>query len=268
MADAQAKYREMLDECLPLIRGFGIGRQAIAIGGSRGKLIADHRSDVDFRLYADEIRGGASYTRTAEWGPFVQVVEQWRARGIEIDYVWARTIGEIDAALEAWLDGQVRPDDCDWAVWGYHLLTDLYHQQAVEDPHGVVAGWKERLRVYPSKLKAALLARHLGLLRYWRADYHYANKVERGDVVFLASLSARLAHDIMQVLFALNETYYPGDGNNLAFASQFTRLPPRFAERVAAALYPAPADDGFARQRSTLVELIDDVERLAAEAQP
>jgi hypothetical protein len=217
---------------------------------------------VDFRLYADEIWHGADCGRTPEWEAFAQAVARWRMRGIEIDHVWIRTVGEIDAALNAWLDGQIRPADCDWTVWGYHLLTDLHHQKVIEDPDRLAAGWKKRLRVYPAHLKAALVERHLGLLRYWKADYHYAHKVEREDVVFLASLSARLVHDLMQVLFALNETYFPGDGNNLAFASRFTRLPPR----ITAALCPAPTDDRFAEQRRTLLELIEDVERLVEEA--
>lgn len=259
---------EMVAECVPLIRALGIGRYAIAIGGSRGKGLADRRSDYDFRLYCDEMRGGAGVCQTPEWAEFAGSVARWRTRGLEIDHVWIRTFEEIETALQSWLEGQIIPVDLQWTVWGYHLLPDVYHQQILEDPWGLAAEWKQRLRTYPPKLRQALVSKHLGSLRYWRSDYHYASKVERGDAVFLAGLSARLVHDLMQTLFALNETYFVGDGNNLDFARRFAVLPCNFAERVKLALYPPAAEDRFAHQRDTLLGLIDDVERLAHSVLP
>ena len=263
--DPQTESAAMIEECLPLIRALGVGRHAIAIGGSRGKGVADRRSDYDFRLYCDEIRGGVDYEQTPAWVEFAEAVERWRAQGLVIDHVWMRTFAEIDAALQPWLGGLIQPVDLLWTLWGYHLLPDLYHQQIIEDPFGLAAAWKARLRVYPPTLKQALVTKHLGSLRYWRSDYHYANKVARGDAVFLAGMAARLVHDLMQVLFALNETYYVGDGNNLDFAGEFALLPPDFPQRVELALYPPATEDRFVQQRLTLVGLIGDVERLAAD---
>jgi len=262
----QDLYTAMMNECLPLIRALADGRYAIAMGGSRGKGVSDARSDYDFRLYCDGTAGGAEAWPTPTWQEFSAAVQRWRARGIEIDHCWIRTFADIDAALAAWLEGELQPDALEWTVWGYHLLPDIYHQQIIEDPLGLLTEWKQLLSVYPPKLKQAILRKHLGSLRYWKVDYHYENKVARGDVVFLAGLSARLVHDIMQVLFALNETYFVGDGNNLDFAARFSLVPPHLAERVESALYPPPAEDRFTRQRQTLVELIEDVEALAASA--
>ena len=99
-------------------------------------------------------------------------------------------------------------------------------------------------------------------LRFWRHDYHYAHKVERGDVVFLAGMAAKLVHEMIQVLFAVNETYYPGDGTNLAFVEKFEIVPQDFAARVRMILYP-PAEDAFAKQCAELMALIDEVLVLA-----
>jgi hypothetical protein len=253
--------KAIIDECVPLIRQFPAGRYAISIGGSRGKGTADERSDVDFRLYWDQPAPGWPDQLPA-WKAFREAMVTWRAKGTEIDGCWIRKIGDIDSWLDQWIEGQIAPQDIVWTVWGYHVLPDIYHQQVVEDPFDVLAQWKERLKVYPARLKKALLDKHLGSLRYWRNDYHYASKVQRGDVIFLAGLSARLVHDIMQVLFALNQVYYVGDGSNLEFARHFQQQPPHLAERVREALYPAPGEGAFERQRRTLAELIDDVERL------
>jgi len=260
--------QNVLDECVPLIKLLGTGRYAIAIGGSRGKGTSDHTSDVDFRLYCDEMCFGTMESPNANWDNFVRIVDSWRVRGVEIDHVWIRTIDQINTALDAWMEGDIQPEILQWSVWGYHLLPDLFYQQNIEDPYGIVSGWKERLSVYPAKLKESILQKHLGSACYWRGDYHYAHKVVRKDPVFLASLSARLVHDLMQVIFALNDTYYVGDGSNLEFARHFAIKPADFEERIISVLYPAPGDELYARQRQLLVDLINETESLVSATRP
>jgi hypothetical protein len=256
------KLDALIAELTPLIRPLAVGRYAISIGGSRGKGTADGRSDVDLRLFCDEqLPPGPA--KAAAWEAVKAAIARWRERGIEIDGCWVRLIGKISAELDDWLQGKGRPTEMVWTVWGYYLPTDIYNMQVVEDPYGVIAEWQERLAVYPAALRQAVLDKHLASLRYWRGDYHYANKAPRGDVVFLAGLSARLLHDIIQVIFALNEVYYAGDGANLSFVARMKLVPERFAERVAEILYPAPGADILARQREALLELIAEVEQLA-----
>ena len=54
--------------------------------------------------------------------------------------------------------------------------------------------------------------------------------------MFLAGMSARLVHDMLQVLFALNECYYVGDGNNLRYLAMFAIKPADVEERITVAL--------------------------------
>lgn len=259
------RIQPVIDECVPLFKPLAKGRYAVTIGGSRGKRTADVRSDVDFRLFCDEIADGPRFWETALWQTFVQAVARWRDQGINIDYCWVRTVAEIDAQLDSWLSGPIQPVSHVWTVWGYHLLTDLANQVVLEDPHGLIAAWQARLTPYPKGLQQAIIKKHLGSLTYWRTDYHYRNKVERGDVVFLASLSARLIHDIIQVLFALNETYYVGDGNNLHYVAKFAIQPSDFAERVTAILYPQPTANVLIIQYEAILRLIDEVKVLIAQ---
>ena len=88
-------------------------------------------------------------------------------------------------------------------------------------------------------------------------------KVERRDRVFLAGLTSRLVHDLIAILFALNETYYVGDGNNLDFIARFRQAPEGVAEAVARILYPEAGDDALERQYTDLAGLIDAVVGLA-----
>jgi hypothetical protein len=253
----------LLDELIPLIRPLaGGGRLGIAVGGSRAKARSDVHSDYDFRLYTDGPHGMA-IRDLPDWPAFAAAWVKWEANGVRVDGVWTRQIATIDAELNDWIAGRGVPNDYEWAVWGYYLPTDIYNQTVLDDPQGILAAWKARLSVYPPALKRTVLERFGGFLSYWRSDYHYRSKVARGDAVFLAGLSARLSHAIMQVLFALNETYFPGDGWNLDLAAGFTIVPADLRERLTAALYPANAPDAYQEQYRALAAVIDDVLLLA-----
>ena len=247
---------EVIADLLPHIaRLAGPGRMAIGIGGSRAKGRTDGHSDYDFRLYADRFVGAGDVHDAPEYRPFAEAMQRWESRGIHIDGTWPRLIGVIDDEVDQWLAGTARPTDLDWAIWGYYLPTDLVHQRIIHDPDGVMAGWKARLAQYPQALRDRLLAQNLRLLRYWRDDYHYESKVARGDLVFLAGLAARLVHATLQVVFALNRRWFPGDGWNLALAAGLPVQPPDMAARITAILTPPDP----ASQRRALIGLIDDL---------
>jgi hypothetical protein len=241
----------------------GEGRHAVSIGGSYGKGTFDAGSDLDFRLFCERrlpTRGALDQALSA----LRERIALWAERGVTIDGCWVRTIEQIDRELDLWLDGKGQPVNLVWTVWGYHILTDVYNQMVIEDPYGILENWRQRLSVYPLKLKRALLEKHLASLRYWRQDYHYRHKVSREDRIFLAGLTSHLVHDIVQILFALNETYYAGDGNSMVFLSQFARTPDRVMDRINAILYPGAGVDAVTRQYDQLGELIDEVILLAS----
>jgi hypothetical protein len=236
------------------------------VGGSYGKRTFDAASDLDFRLFCE--RPSEDPTAGAELGA---AIDRWAEQGVIIDGCWVRTIADIESQLDRWEAGEARPIDLVWALWGYHVLTDVYNQAVIEDPYGILEGWRDRLSRYSPGLKAALVTQHLRSLRYWRGDYHYEHKVDQGDAVFLASITAHLVHDLLQVLFALNETYYPGDGKNLHFVRGFDIVPKSAAERILGhavespherVLYPGQGAEAFVTQYQELMALIDDVEAL------
>lgn len=259
MAD-EKQVREIIAECVPLFIKMVSGRYSITIGGSRGKGTSDLHSDVDFRLYYENFTDAD--THKAMVSQFKDRIRIWKDRGVYIDGCWMRKISYIDNELKDWIGGSVKPADMVWTIWGYHILTDIYNQQIIDDPYNVASDWKKLLSVYPSKLKAAIIEKHMLSLRYWRDDYHYKNKVLRGDAVFLAGISSRLVHDMSQVIFAINEMYFTGDGNNIRYIDKFEYKPVNFGECVKAALYPAKTENMFENQRQSLIGLISELEEL------
>jgi len=248
---------ELIENCLPMIRGLKKGRYAVTIGGSIGKGLSHSKSDVDFRLYADDFiddMWGKGYEEAKKY------IAYWAERGIIIDGVWMRKIAEIDEPLNKWLAGDTEPEMLEWTVWGYYLPTDIYNQKIIEDPFGIAEDWKKRMEPYPEALKSALINKHINRLKYWKNDYHYKNKADRKDIVFLASLSASLVHDMMQVLCALNGVYFPGDGHNLSVAGNFKFKPDEFEKRIESVLYPE-SPDKLLSQYNAIIDLINDIEK-------
>lgn len=250
--------REMYGEFLPIFRRLaGTDTYSITLSGSRGKKMASAASDFDFRIYYEEPAPKEEMRQTFE--EINRLCERWKQRQVVVDGIWPRTYAQVEEQLEQWLTGRGKTESYVWTIWGYHLLTDIYNQQIIEDSSGRVAGWKERLAVYPESLKRAILQKHTASLAYWREDYHYRNKVQGGDVVFLASLTARLIQDMLQVLYALNACYYPGDGMNLEYTRQFAHKPENFEERVTDLLQVTGAEDALEVQYGKMMTLMDEV---------
>jgi hypothetical protein len=253
---------ELVAVMAPLIAALAEdGNGAVALAGSRGKGRSDAQSDYDFRVYAHGYR--PDVRESAAWAAFEAARLAFGARGLRMDGVWMRRYPGVDADLAEWLAGTAVPKDYDWTIWGYHLPTDLATQEIVADPEGRLAGWKAQLVTYPEALRASVLAKYLPMLRYWAADYHYQSKVQRRDLVFLVGLSAKLTNAILQVLFALNRVYFPGDGWNLAMAAELDRLPKDFLARMDTILEPGRGPGTWARQRAELLDVIADMEALA-----
>jgi len=70
----------------------------------------------------------------------------------------------------------------------------------------------------------------------------------------------------VQVLFAVNEVYFPGDKQLDAALAHLPRQPPKLCERIHALLWPgAPATTQALReQRESLRSLLADVRDMAA----
>jgi len=261
MASGKQLYAEMCSELFPVFKKFfNCEKYAITLGGSHGKGLADINSDFDFRVYYET-------AVEKEKLPAVIVeldglINDWKKKGMLIDSVWTRSFDEVDKQLESCLSGNCELVSYEWSVWGYSILTDIFHQQIIEDPFDIAKQWKDRLSVYPKALKSSIIKKHLWNLRFRKSDYHYKNKVKREDGVFLASLTAKLINDIIQVIYALNEFYYPGDGLNLEYTPQFKLKPENFEEKVIEILYPDKNGEIYQNQYNNMIRLIDDVLKL------
>lgn len=254
-------YNELCNDFLPVFKKIlATKKYAITLGGSHGKGIADKNSDFDFRIYYEKCVDRDDFKHV--FAEIQDLVQKWNNQGIKVDSLWPRSISEIDNKLDKWCSGQGSLIPYEWSIWGYNLLTDIYNQKIVDDPFLVAEGWKKKLSTYPIKLEKSIIQKHSSSLKYWRNDYHYINKVKRKDFVFLSSLTARLVNDIMQIIYALNHFYYPGDGMNLIYTKNFSKKPDNFEDRITISLYPKHCEDMLKNQYNDIISLINDTLKL------
>lgn len=255
-------FEEVCNDVIPYLKRIpDSSTYVIALGGSYGKGISDKYSDFDFRVYYEKRVSDEAWKQVR--AELNVVIDKWKLRGIEIDGAWSRSIDKINNDLDSYLAGELLLEEKKWSIWGYQLLTDLYHQILLDDPVGVGAEWMNKLKTFSPTLKKALLTKYLGYIEYWANDYHYVHKIAKKDIVFLHSLVAKLVHSMMQVLYAINEYYYPGDGYNLYYVSRFHIKPINLEERVESILYPQRSDSMYENQFTDLMGLLHETINLA-----
>ncbi|WP_169193896.1 DUF4037 domain-containing protein [Devosia sp. MC1541] len=252
---------ELIAVMVPLIADLAEdGAAAVALAGSHGKGRADALSDYDFRAYSDAYR--PHLQQTPQWQRFLLEQRRFQKLGARMDGIWMRSYQGVRRDLNGWLAGQVVEKQFEWTIWGYQLPTDLSTQLIAYDPRGELQSWRMELAVFPEILRSAIFTHYRKILDYWKSDYHYTSKVIRLDLVFLAGITGKLVNAIMQVVFAFNRRYFPGDGWNLVLAHELPQLPPHFVERMVEIVEPGNAPDRWHRQRENIVSMINDVETL------
>ena len=88
--------------------------------------------------------------------------------------------------------------------------------------------------------------------------------VERCDTIYTTGIVQQVVHNLIQVVFARNRTYFPGDKKLGAAIEHLAVKPERMAERIEALLLPGSRPDRsvLRQQRAELCALLDEIERL------
>ena len=98
-----------------------------------------------------------------------------------------------------------------------------------------MAALKREVAEYPEPLRRAIVQAYL-----WQAEFSlesFAPKfAARGEVLGAVGCLARLAHQLVLALFALNRRYLVSDKTALAEIGGFELAPPGFGERISALL--------------------------------
>ncbi len=109
------------------------------------------------------------------------------------------------------------------------LIHDMVVRlQAIKGVHAIVLGGS--VATYPPPLKQTIVQSHM-----WDAEFALRNcskPAERGEVFIVAGCLTRIASDLVQTLYALNETYFLSEKRLGADERTFAIKPRDFRARL------------------------------------
>lgn len=270
-----------ISQLTPLLRQFCRSEYGIALGGAHAKGVDDAESDLDLYVFARDVlpaAGRATCCRQFSgqvsdivcWGedtPFVQGGADFLYGGRKVE-CWLRHIDYIAGIIGECQAGVVRQELVTWTVMGFYnhcALSDLRHMVIVEDPSGILSAWKATVSRYPPRLQQAIIDRHLAAAWFWPDNFHYQSAVERCDTIYTAGIVQQVVHNLIQVIFAINQTYFPGDKKLDIALGHLAAVPDRLVERIQRLISPGVSPDRAAlrEQRAALRALAVDVRSLA-----
>lgn len=225
------------------------GVVAVVLGGSYASGEHHAHSDMDIGLYYAEARpfaidairriadgvaveGAATVTDFYAWGAWVNGGAWIHTAHGKVDFLY-RNLDQVQQTIDAARQGIVRHDYAQQPTFGFYSVIYLAETsicRPLYDPEGRMAALKAQVATYPPRLKTQVVADSL-----WSAEFtllfarDYAAK---GDIYNTVGCLTRVATNLTQALFALNERYFIRDKQVTAALAGFALLPADYVPRL------------------------------------
>jgi hypothetical protein len=199
----------------------------VVLTGSTSRGIADELSDIELLVISDELPGELPLDDLQTWSPDVEGAH-WFGGFFDGDYV----------ELVWWTPAYVEERVAGLAAGKFVDHQRLRTAEAIVD--GIPlrgkrhADWCARLATYPAGLAAAIVD---DVTDTWIEPLRSQSSLLRpGDSLMLAERLVDDAQRLLQVVFAVNETWEPGWKRLPARLEPLALQPERLAERLDAAI--------------------------------
>lgn len=142
--------------------------------------------------------------------------------------------------------------------FSHYYLSDVHYARRLFDPDGLLLMLKAETDPYPEPLRRALI--HTFLREADLALFASQRSALESDVAYAVGAAYRAVACMLQVVFALNRTHFPGERHALARVEQLPQVPASFS-RVASRILSAfgvgvdVQIENLARARGLLSEL-------------
>jgi predicted nucleotidyltransferase len=225
------------------------GLQAIVLGGSWASGTQRQDSDIDLGLYysestpldVDHIKkiafalndiANPVVTDLGGWGRWVNGGAWLTIQGQRVDFLY-KNIDFISTIIDECNRGEMQWDYFQQPPYGFYsyiYCAETQMSKILYDPVGAIQKLQSKVTHYPQALKYKIINGFV-----WDAEFtlHVAKKsAKRDEVYFVAGCLTRIASNLVQVLYALNETYFISDKRLYKDVEQFGIKPQNFAERL------------------------------------
>ncbi|MEZ4660609.1 MAG: nucleotidyltransferase domain-containing protein [Caldilineaceae bacterium] len=225
------------------------GMVAVVLGGSYASGTQHARSDMDIGLYYDEaspfavadirrvaeeiaVDGAPTVTQFYEWGAWVNGGAWIETPVGKVDFLY-RNLEQVQRTISEARQGIVHHDYDQQPTYGFYsviYLAETHICIPLYDPEGRIAQLKAQVANYPPQLKEKIVAGSL-----WAAEFSLLfarNFAAQGDVYNTVGCLTRVASNLTQVLFALNETYFMRDKKVMETIAAFPIVPPDYVQTI------------------------------------
>ncbi len=225
------------------------GVRAIVLGGSWAGGVQEPDSDIDLGLYYSEdapldvehIRRIARelnddptvyITGLGEWGRWVNGGAWLTIGGRRVDFLY-KNLDFMAGIVDDCYRGKVELDYYQQPPYGYYsyiYCAEIQESLVLYDPAGAFQALRANVTDYPQPLKKTIINSFT-----WDAQFTLANakkSAKRGDVYVVSGCITRIASDLVQTLYALNEAFFLSHKRMHRDVAHFEIRPVRFAERI------------------------------------
>ncbi len=264
---------------LKLIRGV----KAIVLGGSRADDTHEPDSDIDIGIFYDDQRKfdieaikrlansindtpGPTVTSLGGWGTWVNGGAWLTVKGQRIDFLY-RDLNFVKKVIQDSKSGRTQFDFYQQPAYGFHSYIycgEIRIARILYDPDKVIADLKEEVREYPQALKKTIVNDFL-----WDAEFtlpQCKKAAHRSDALFVAGCLTRIASDLVQVVYALNDTFFVNEKKFSKQTTTFRLKPDHLTERIGELLVGiGKSSEEMSRNVSESETLVKETKQLAGD---
>lgn len=257
------------------------GVKGIVLGGSRARGTHTSTSDVDLGIYyhpdspldlsaldkvatqLDDKHRADVITDIGGWGPWINGGGWLVIQSYHVDFLY-RDLGKVSAVIDDCLRGKVEVFYQPGHPLGFvssMYLAEVAVCQPLWDPDGIISELKKKINPYPDSLQKAIVQKFA-----WEIDFsiHIARKsVERSDVTYAAGCCFRSVMCMLQVLFAVNKTFWLNEKGAVSLADTFAQKPEMLQARIHKIFHLLDANpQSLQKAIASLEELSKDIDQL------
>ena len=166
------------------------------------------------------------------WGRWVNGGAWLTIKGQRVDFLY-RNINFVSTIIDECNRGETQFDYLQQPPYGFYSYIYCAETQickVIFDPQNIFAGLKSKVSTYSEFLKSNIINNFL-----WQAEFAFEvskKTANTGNVFFVAGCLTRIASSMVQVLYALNETYFVSDKRLKKDLEQFNLKPQDFGMRL------------------------------------
>lgn len=222
---------------------------AIVIGGSYATGTNRPDSDIDLGLYYKEVTPFSIesikilanklndfpdpiISDFGGWGKWVNGGTWLTIKGQRVDFIY-RNLDFVEKIINDCVEGKIQSDYYQEPPSGFHsyiYLAEIETNKILYDPDNLITDLKNKVKIYPLKLKNKIINVFL-----WDCEFALSRAQKfagRNEIHLVSSSLTRISHDLIQVLYALNEVYFFSVKKIYKDFPLFNKIPKNFLVKV------------------------------------